>query len=141
MPCTMSVAHNQVLALLADALPGDLLVAWPDVARSPGFPPNAGNWARVSISDTGEDSAATLVSSPGNRRTKTIGLLIVELYTLAGDGRRQAQTLGEAILAAFRGQATPGGVTFRNEYVDHVGPDGAWHHANVFITYVYSTLQ
>jgi hypothetical protein len=140
VPATMSVAHRDVLAILAGALPGSLPVAWPDMARAPGFPPASGNWARVSISDTGEESPPTLVSSPGNRRTKTIGLLTVELYTLAGDGRRQAQTLGETILAAYRGQSTAGGVTFRNEYVDHVGPDGIWHHANVFITYVYSTL-
>lgn len=140
MPCSMTVAQNQVLALLVDALPGDLPTKFPDMATAPGFPPNAGPWARVSITDTGEESPPTLVSSPGNRRTKTLGLLIVELYTLAGDGRRAAQTLGETILAAFRGQATAGGVTFRNEYVDHVGPDGIWHHANVFIPYVYSTL-
>jgi hypothetical protein len=140
MPCSMSQAHDQVLALLADALPGDLPVAWPDMARAPGFPPAAGDWARVTITDNSEESPPTLVSSPGNRRTKTIGLLIVELYTLAGDGRRQAQTLGETILAAYRGKSTEGGVTFRNEYVEHIGPDGIWHHANAYVTYVYSTL-
>lgn len=141
MPCTMTQAQNQVLALLADALPGDLPVKWPDVTPPVDpFPPSAGPWARVSITDSGEESAPTLVSSPGNRRTKTIGLLIVELYTFAGDGRRAAQALGETILAAFRGSSTEGGVTFRNEYVEHIGPDGIWHHANTYVTYVYSTL-
>jgi hypothetical protein len=140
MPATMSQAQNQVLALLANALPGSLPVAWPDMAKAPSFPPASGSWARVSITDNGEESPPTLVSSPGNRRTKTIGLLTVQLFTLAGDGRRTAQTLGETILAAFRGQSTEGGVTFRNEYVDHIGPDGIWHHANTYVTYVYSTL-
>lgn len=140
MPCTMSAAQNQVLALLAGALPGSLPVAWPDMARAPGFPPAAGNWARVVISDTGEESPPTLVSSPGNRRTKTIGLLTVQLFTLAGDGQREARTIAETVLAAFRGQSTPGGVVFRNERVNAIGPDGVWWHTQILVEYTYATI-
>lgn len=140
MPCTLSQAHAEIQALLADALPGDLPVAWPDMARAPGFPPASGNWARVVISDTGEESPPTLVSSPGNRRTKTIGLLTVQLFTLAGDGQRTARTIAETVLAAFRGQSTPGGVTFREERANAIGPDGIWFLTNILIPYTYSTL-
>lgn len=140
MPASMSQAHREILAILADALPGSLPVAWPDMARAPSFPPASGNWARVVISDTGEESPPTLVSSPGNRRTKTQGLLVVQLFTLAGDGQRQARTIAETVLAAFRGQATPSGVTFREERAESIGPDGPWWQTNVQITYVYSTL-
>jgi hypothetical protein len=140
MPASLSQAHAQVLAILAGALPGSLPVAWPDMARAPGFPPAAGNWCRVSITDNVEDSPPTLVSSQGNRRTKTAGILTVEFYTLAGDGRRAALTLGETVLAAYRGQSTAGGVTFRNERVNDIGADGAWYHINAIVEFSYSTL-
>lgn len=141
MPCSMSTAHDEVLALLAAALPSDLSVKYPDVAAPSDFPPKSGPWARVSISDTVEDAPPTLVSSPGNRRTKTAGLLTVEIYTLAGDGRRAAQALGETVLGAFRGQATASGVTFRAERVNDVGADGPWYHINAIVEFTYSTLQ
>jgi hypothetical protein len=141
MPASLSQAHGEILALLATALPCDLPVAWPDMARAPGFPPASGNWARVTISDTGEESPPTIVSSPGNRRTKTIGLLTVQLFTLAGDGQRQARTIAQTILSAFRGASTAGGVSFRNERANAIGPDGVWWATNVLVEYVYSTLQ
>jgi hypothetical protein len=141
MPCSLSQAHREVLAILATALPGSLPVAWPDVAKQPGFPPAAGSWIRVSITDNDEDSPPTLVSSPGNRRYKTQGLLTVSIFALAGDGRRAAQVLGETVLAAYRGQSTVGGVTFRNERVNDIGPDGPWYHINAIVGFSYSTLQ
>lgn len=141
MPCSMIDAHNQVLALLKGALPGGLAVKWPDIATAPSFPPAAASWARVSISDTDEDEPPTLVSSPGNRRTKTAGMLTVELYTLAGDGRQAAQALGQSVLAAYRGQSTVGGVVFRRERINDVGADGAWYHINAIIEFTYSTIQ
>lgn len=141
MPASMSQAHREILALLVDALPGSLPVAWPDVAKQQGFPPAAGSWVRVSITDNGEESPPTLVSSPGNRRYKTIGLLIVELYTLAGDGRRAAQALAETVLTAYRGQSTPSGASFRNERVNDIGPDGPWYHMNAIVEFTYSTMQ
>ena len=141
MPCTMSQAHNQVLALLADALPGDLPTKFPDMGTAPGFPPAAGNWARVSITDTEEGRPPPLVGQVGSRRYTTDGILIVELYTLAGDGRRASQTLGETVLTAFRGQRTAGGVWFRRPRVNHIGPDGPWWHANAIIEFQYDTIQ
>jgi hypothetical protein len=142
MPCTMTQAHNQVLALLADALPGSLPVKFPDVTPlvDP-FPPSAGPWARVSISDTEPPRPPPLVGQIGSRRYSMDGILMVELYTLAGDGRRASQTLGETVLTAFRGQRTAGGVWFRRERVNPVGPDGIWWHANAIIEFQYDTIQ
>lgn len=140
MPATLSQAHGEILALLAGALPGDLPVAWPDMAKAPGFPPASGNWARVSLSDVTAEGR-TLVSSAGNRRYRTDTLLTVEVYALAGDGRRQALQLGETVLNAYRGQSTPGGVSFRNERVVDVGPDGPWYHVNAIVEAVYDTIQ
>lgn len=139
MPCTMTQAHDQVLALVAAALPG-LAVKYPDVAAPAGFPPQTASWARVSISDTDQGRPPPLVGEPQNRRYTTDGILTVELYALAGNGRAAAQALAETVLGAFRGQSTAGGVTFRRERPNDVGPDGPWYHINVIVEYRYDTL-
>lgn len=140
MPCTMTVAHRQVLALLADALPGSLPVKWPDFGSSAGFPPAAGPWARVTIVDTDPPRPPPLVAEPQNRRYSMDGILTVSLFTLAGDGRRAAQALGETVLRAYRGQRTAGGVWFRRERVNPIGADGAWWHENAIIEYQYDSI-
>jgi hypothetical protein len=140
MPCTMIVAHRQVLALLVDALPGDLPVKWPDVATAPGFPPASGSWARVSITDTEPARPPPLVGDPANRRYSMDGLLTVAFYAIGGDGRRAAQALGQRVLDAFRGQKTAGGVWFRRERVNDVGADGPWWHVNTIVEYQYDTV-
>lgn len=141
MTATMIDAHDEILALLASALPGDLPVKWPDIATTSGFPPASGPWCRVNISDNGEHSPPTLVASPGARRYKTMGLLTVELYTMAGDGRRVAQELAQTVLLAYRGKATPSGVQFRLERADDIGPDGPWYRINCTVEYTYTTIQ
>lgn len=139
MPCTMSQAHDQILALLPAAVTS-LAVHYPDVAAPDGFPPKAASWARVSISDV-EGEAVSLVGAAGGRRYETNGLLTVELYALSGSGRSAAQQLGEAVLNAYRGKDTSGGVFFRRERVVDVGPDGPWWHVNALIEYRYHTIQ
>lgn len=141
MPCTLLEAHDQILALLP-ALVTALPVKYPD--RPPPvepFPPAAGSWVRVSISDTGEGRLPPLVGEVGNRRYTADGILTVEIYALSGDGRTLAQQLGMAVLSAYRGKRTPGGVWFRRERVVDVGPDGNWWHVNAIIEYQYDTMQ
>lgn len=138
MPCSMIEAHDQILALLAAALP-TLPIKYPDLAAPAGFPPQA-SWGRVQISDDDQGRLPPLVGSPSNRRYTTDGLLMVDLYALAGDGRAAAQALGESVLAAYRGQKTAGGVWFRRERVKDVGPDGTWYHVNAIIHYQYDTI-
>jgi hypothetical protein len=141
MPCSMSVAHNQILALLRAALPVELAVKYPDTgAPTNPFPPLTASWARVSIADTDPPRPPPLVGEPQNRRYSMNGILVVELYTLAGDGRQASQTLGETVLGAFRGQKTAGGAWFRRERVNPVGADGAWWHENAVIEFQYDTL-
>lgn len=140
MPCSMSQAHDQVLALLRAALP-TLAIKYPDVAPPTNpFPPTTASWGRASISDEGQGRRPPLVGEAQNRRYTTDGLLIVELYALSGDGRRAAQTLGGAVLAAYRGQKTAGGVWFRRERVNDVGADGPWWHVNAVVEFQYDTL-
>lgn len=140
MPCTMIVAHNQMLALLRAALPG-LAVKYPDVAPPTNpFPPLTASWARVSIEDTTPPRPPPLVGEPQNRRYSMDGILTVELYTLAGDGRQASQELSTVVLSAFRGQRTAGGVWFRRERVNPVDADGAWWHENAIIEFQYDTL-
>ena len=142
MPCSMIVAHNQILALLKAALPVGLAVKYPDMAAPTNpFPPATASWARVSISDEGEGRLPPLVGELGSRRYTTDGLLIVELYALSGDGRSAAQTLGQTVLAAFRGQKTAGGVWFRRARVNDIGADGAWYHVNAVVEFQYDTVE
>jgi hypothetical protein len=136
MPCTLSQAHDQILALLPAAITA-LPTKYPDIAAPAGFPPKASSWARVSLSDV--DGGAVSIGSPA--RYESEGLLTVEIYALAGDGRAKAQELAEAVLSAYRGKSTSGGVFFRRERVVDVGPDGAWYHVNALIEYRYHTIQ
>jgi hypothetical protein len=116
-------------------------VKWPDYGTAPGFPPASGDWARVSIGDTEPARPPPLCAAPGSRRYSMQGILMVELYTMAGDGRQASQALGASVLTAFRGQSTPGGVNFRRERVNPVGPDGIWWHENAIIEFQYDTIQ
>jgi hypothetical protein len=137
----MQVAHNQMLALLRAALPVGLAVKYPDVAPPTNpFPPLTASWARVMVEDTTPPRPPPLVSESQNRRYSMDGILTVELYTLAGDGRRASQALGMTVLGAFRGQRTAGGCWFRRERVNPIGADGAWWHENAIIEYQYDSI-
>jgi hypothetical protein len=138
MPATLRQAHDQILALLPAAITA-IAVHYPDVASAPGFPPQA-SWARIHVEDGDDAGQVTLVGSDGSQRYETNGILTVEIYALAGDGRAKAQELGEAVLAAYRGKKTAGGVWFRRERVRDVGPDGTWYHVNAVIEYQYDTI-
>lgn len=139
MPATMTQAHDQILALVAAALPA-LAIKYPDMNAPTGFPPSTASWGRVSIGDTGEERPPPLVAAPNTRRYHVEGLLMVELYTIGGDGRRAAHALSESLLAAFRGAVTSGGVHFRNLRVEPVGADGPWWHENFITEYRYDAL-
>ena len=139
MPCTLTQAHDQILALLPAAVTS-LAVHYPDVAAPAGFPPKAASWARVKLTDV-DGGQTTIGGAAGSRRYETEGLLTVEVYALSGDGRAAAQAIAEAVLTAYRGKRTSGGVFFRRERVVDVGPDGLWWHINVLIEFIYDTIQ
>lgn len=140
MPCTLSQAHDQILALLPSAVTA-LAVHYPDEATPAGFPPATASWARISITDVDQERPPPLCASTGGRRYTTNGLLTIELYVLSGSGRTASDALAEAVLAAFRGKYTSGGVWFRRERVNDVGADGPWWHVNVLLEYQYDTIQ
>lgn len=139
MPCTLSEAHDQILALLHAASLG-IVIQYPDMPSPPARPAQA-SWAQVLVEDSDDAGSNTLVGSDGSRRYETHGIITVAIYAMSGDGRREAQRLAELVLRAYRGRRTTGGVWFRRERVRDVGPDGTWYHVNVIIEYQYDTIE
>ena len=77
----------------------------------------------------------------GARRRQThTGLLTVRVFTPSSDGRALSDAVSYAIIQAFVGKTTTGGVWFRNERISEVGRDGDSFRVDVLIEFEYDVF-
>lgn len=114
-------------------------VAYPNVTFD--RPPDNSPWARVSVKhNTG--AQATVGGSPGNRRFRRFGMVVVELFTPTGQGLTASDKYAKVAYDAFEGKsASPGGAFFYNVRVNEVGEDGAWFHTNVIAEFQWDEVK
>lgn len=97
-------------------------------------------WARLTVQHNRGDQEA-LANAIGRRLFSRDGLVIVQIFTPAGEGLRTSDALAKVVSDALEGKATPNGVWFRNVRLREVGPDGAFHQVNVIAEFVYSEAK
>lgn len=114
-------------------------VAYPDVL--PPTPLDNESWVRLQW-QTKLGFQAT-INSPGNRRFRTKGTLVVEIRTPKGDGLTTSDALVNIVQGIFEGQQVPGedAVIFREVTPTEPGTDGAWFLVRVLVNFEYDRMH
>jgi hypothetical protein len=143
MTCTSQEAERESLTIfktMADA-------TWPgyqqryDGNESNTPPPSDASWFRWTFQHT-DGGQASLANHDGKRRWRREGLLIVQCFgCLDLGGKTRAQRMAESARDAYQGQATPGGVWFRNATTGEVGIDGPHYQVNATIQFNYDEVR
>lgn len=95
-------------------------------------------WVRavVRMTSGGQES----LGSEGNRIFRRQGLLIFQVFTLAGKGTETSDTLVQDILDLFDGKNV-GYVNIINGSPTYTGTDGKWYQQNVQFTIIFDEIK
>lgn len=101
------------------------------------IPPDGAPWARLTVV-TG-DAERTEINGQ-NRYTRTIGLVIISVFTPSGSGDALARELCDTAASIFRGAELlmdNGSVRFREPAIKHIGiaDDEAYYQMNTVVPY------
>lgn len=130
-------AHVRAAALLVPgAGPDGVAILWPD---TPQEIPSGEPWIRPVIRHaTGRQNA--LADYNGKRSFMHAGVLMVQLFTPAGDGMVSSDSLTQTFLTYFEGiRSSP--VWYRNIRAMEIGKDGAAEQVNFLAEFQYDNLS
>lgn len=120
--------HNQV----ATAEDPDLPTEYDNIAIQH---PKDAVWARVNVQST-----VTRQTEIGNPITfRTLGLIIVQLFSPFNTGDNDILTLADKVVLAFR-RVTADGVTYRTPTVQTIGRTKEWWQVNVNCPFLADTI-
>lgn len=98
------------------------------------------SWARLIVRHTTEPQVA--LGSPGQRRFRAFGTVIVEIRAPVNDGLKTVDRVGDVALRALQGARTGlDHVTFMNVRKNEIGPEGPWYRMNVLADFDYDTVR
>jgi hypothetical protein len=96
-------------------------------------------WVRLNVQFTaGSISCLGIV---GDRRFRNEGLVFVQVFTPVGGGVSPNDLLATTARNVFRGVQLAGGLWFRNEGINDVGPDGKWYQQNVTAEFIFDEVE
>lgn len=134
-----------------DAILGTFKTAWD--AQTPPVPPvvydgisgepprDGGVWARVSVKH-GPSAQATIGGSPGNKRFRRIGFVVIQLFVPIGQGLTVADRYAKVAVDAFEGKATkPDGAFFYNVRANEIGPTDDWFQMNILAEFQWDEVK
>ena len=94
--------------------------------------PAGSQWLRLTVREGESETAGLKGSAIGVRRN---GLIIVQVFTPAGDGTKSAREAADSVAAIFEHQRFSG-ITTYNASISVVGmTKDSWHQINVTIPY------
>jgi hypothetical protein len=108
---TYEAAHNAIRGRFSTQWGSTTVVAWPNVAFTP---PTDAAWVRFLIQDI--DAAQVSYGDPlnNNDRYRHIGRVVIQVFTLKGQGDKEARELADTAAGIFRKWSDAGsGVLFR----------------------------
>jgi hypothetical protein len=132
-------ARDAILALLKAALVAEttLTICYDDTDTQPPAAVTS-SWMRVQLKHA-SGVRATLGATAKHTQT---GVLFVELYTPAGDGRRTADRIAGLVADAYTGKTTDqGGISFHDVQAKEIGVDGGWTHTNIDVQFEYDLVR
>ena len=104
-------------------------------------PSNAAAWVRVSVKHN-QGAQATIGGSPGNKRFRHYGLVVVEVFVPTGQGLTAADGYVKVLFDAFEGKATKGdGAFFYNVRSNEVGQNDNWFQVNVIAEFQWDEVK
>ncbi len=142
MSLTITEARDEMLTLVRTAFEAAKPSGSPELLYRDlhGSPPESGTWGRVRVQHV-TGGQGSLANHSGVRRYERTGFVILELYSDAGDGMTILDNLSKAMLDAFEGATTAGGVWFRNVRLNELNPDGRWQRVQVFADFTYDEIK
>jgi hypothetical protein len=128
-------AWNAETAAVAGYVPE---VVWDETGK-PGPMPQALCWARCVVRHGG--GGQRTFGERGSRRFSREGFVFVQVFVPRSEGVTLADRLGKIATTAFEGNATPGGIWFRNVRANEVGSDAQWYQMNVVAEFTYDEIK
>lgn len=86
---------------------------------------------------------ASLAGEGGARRFSRRGMVMVQCFgpNAGSEGLTIAEALGKIVTDTYEGQASPGGIWFRNCRINEVGPDDGWFQVNAYADFIYDEVK
>lgn len=96
-------------------------------------------YARVAYMTS--ERGQTSIAGPTNAKYTASGVVMVQIFTLGGDGGQASRTLTALVETAFEGVSVSNGVWYRDVRTETVGPDGVYFHDNVVAEWSYDQVR
>lgn len=77
----------------------------------------------------------------GFREFERLGVVIVTIFVPIGNGLSESYALATVLSDAFEGQASPGGIWFRDAAIQEIGSDGDFYQVNFTVNFTYSEIK
>lgn len=118
-------------------------IAWPNTRFDPStqfVPATHQAWARITL--LGGEGRIASSGSPGTRRWRHVGLVVVQVFAPLGGGAGGALEIADDVATALQGVSIDG-VTLQASSIRPIGTDetGAWYQVNVETPYRYDLLE
>lgn len=97
-------------------------------------------WGAVRVLSS-NSRVQSLIGAEGVRRYRRVGVVVVELYTPAGNGLVSAGAVVKVVLDGLEGQTTANGVYFRDADVREEGVSGPWFLTVVTVNFEYDEVK
>jgi hypothetical protein len=135
MSLTIAEARDEILTLFRTgwvAAYPTAPILWADRTSDDDLPTDP-IWCRATVLHT-----AGFNDAIGNKIFGRSGTATIQIFTRYGSGLTNNDVAAKVALDTFQGQATPGGVWFRDVTLNEVGQDGDWFQSNVLATFEYT---
>lgn len=141
MSLTFAEAQDEMLAAVKaayDSISGDKEIYWEAVAgdRATDDRPFFQVFLRHR---TGRNAAFPSASNQAKYRRE--GDVTVQCFHPVGRGLSDAYADAKVFADSFEGQATSGGIWFRNTRINEIGRDGEFYQMNVITEFVYDEIK
>lgn len=141
MSLTFSEANDEILAKVKaayDSISGDKEIFWESVAGD--RPTDDRPFFQVFLRHrTGQRAA--FPSADGQSMYRRDGDVTIQCFHPIGRGLSDSYADAKVLADAFEGQATSGGIWFRNVRINEIGRDGQFNQLNVIAEFIYDEIK
>lgn len=132
MTATIPDIEEAIYARFKASVPGSITYTFDNEAF---ITPETDPWVRFSIRPT--SSTQETLGQPTNREFLRRGIVVMQLFTLAGSGVQLSNTLAEALRTIFEGVSFSD-IRFTDCNARKIGTDGKWYQVNVEADFDYN---
>ena len=114
------------------------VIFWPDKAgKAPSAP---ASWARVALQH-GNPGSQSLTGGNGTIKFERQGVLVIQVFSPAGQGLSEGYDLCKVLTDALEGKATSNGVWFKRVRIVEAGNEGDYSQLNVIAEFNYDEVK